>query len=78
MGEYASYYADHGGRYRLSELNPYDDYSIHAENDGVTSKSRTVSLSGQEMQGQLNLKISSIRTSPIDATTSNGLVLASR
>ncbi len=34
----------------FSRLNPYDHHTIHAENDGVTSKSRTVSLSGQELQ----------------------------
>ena len=41
----------------FSGLNPYDDYTIHAENDGVTSKSRTVSLIRQELQRRFNLKI---------------------
>jgi Carboxypeptidase regulatory-like domain len=52
-----TYYADADGRYRFSGLNPEDDYTIHAEDDGVSSKSQTVSLSGHKWPRQLDLKI---------------------
>lgn len=50
-------YADADGRYRFSGVDPEDDYTIHAEDDGLSSKSQTVSLSGHKWQRQLVLRI---------------------
>jgi Carboxypeptidase regulatory-like domain len=52
-----TYYADADGRYRFSGVNPEDDYTIHAEDDGVSSKSQTVSLFGHKWPRQLDLQI---------------------
>ena len=52
-----TYYAEADGRYRFSGVNPEDDYTIHAEDDGVSSKSQTVSLSVHKWPRQLDLKI---------------------
>ncbi|MGB9435792.1 MAG: hypothetical protein WBQ89_26325, partial [Candidatus Acidiferrum sp.] len=41
----------------FSGVNPEDDYTIHAEGDGVSSKSQTVSLSDHKWPRQLDLKI---------------------
>src|SRR5215468_1985317 len=38
-----SYIADDAGNYRFSGLDPNADYEIHAEKDGATSQTRTVS-----------------------------------
>jgi Carboxypeptidase regulatory-like domain len=52
-----TYYADPDGRYHFSGVNPEDDYTIHAEDDGISSKSQTVSLSGHKWPRQLDPKI---------------------
>jgi hypothetical protein len=38
-----TYIADETGSYRFSGLDPNVDYEIHAEHDGLTSSTRTVS-----------------------------------
>lgn len=52
-----SYIADDAGNYRFSGLDPNADYEIHAEKDGATSQTRTVSSLDSKKDIVVNLKI---------------------
>jgi hypothetical protein len=52
-----SYISDDAGNYRFSGLDPNADYEIHAEKDGATSATRTVSSFDGKKDVTLNLKI---------------------
>ncbi len=52
-----SYISDDQGNYRFSGLDPNADYEIHAEKDGATSPTRTVSSFDSKKEIVLNLKI---------------------
>jgi Carboxypeptidase regulatory-like domain len=52
-----SYISDDQGNYRFSGLDPNADYEIHAEKDGATSSTRTVSSFDTKKELVLNLKI---------------------
>jgi hypothetical protein len=52
-----SYIADEQGNYRFSGLDPNTDYEIHAEKDGATSPTRTVSSFDSKKDIVVNLKI---------------------
>ncbi len=52
-----SYISDDQGNYRFSGLDPNADYEIHAEKDGATSSTRTVSSFDSKKEIVLNLKI---------------------
>ncbi len=52
-----SYIADDQGNYRFSGLDPNTDYEIHAEKDGATSPTRTVSSFDSKKDIVVNLKI---------------------
>jgi Carboxypeptidase regulatory-like domain len=52
-----SYISDDQGNYRFSGLDPNADYEIHAEKDGATSPTRTVSSFDSKKDLVLNLKI---------------------
>jgi len=55
--EVRSYIADEQGNYRFSGLDPNVDYEVHAEKDGATSQTRTVSSFDSRKDIILNLKI---------------------
>jgi hypothetical protein len=52
-----SYISDDQGNYRFSGLNPNADYEIHAEKDGASSSTRTISSFDTKKELVLNLKI---------------------
>ncbi len=52
-----TYIADDGGNYRFSGLDPNVDYEIHAEHEGQTSQTRTVSSFDSRKEIVLNLKV---------------------
>lgn len=52
-----SYISDDQGNYRFSGLDPNADYEIHAEKDGASSPTRTVSSFDSKKDLVLNLKI---------------------
>jgi hypothetical protein len=52
-----SYISDDQGNYRFSGLDPNADYEIHAEKDGASSSTRTVSSFDSKKELVLNLKI---------------------
>jgi hypothetical protein len=52
-----SYISDDQGNYRFSGLDPNADYEIHAEKDGASSSTRTVSSFDSKKEIVLNLKI---------------------
>jgi hypothetical protein len=52
-----SYISDDQGNYRFSGLDPNADYEIHAEKDGSTSSTRTISSFDTKKELVLNLKI---------------------
>jgi hypothetical protein len=52
-----SYISDDAGNYRFSGLDPNADYEIHAEKDGATSSTHTVSSFDGKKDIVLNLKI---------------------
>jgi hypothetical protein len=52
-----SYISDDTGNYRFSGLDPNADYEIHAEKDGATSATRTVSSFDSKKDMVVNLKI---------------------
>jgi hypothetical protein len=52
-----SYISDDTGNYRFSGLDPNADYEIHAEKDGATSATRTVSSFDSKKDIVVNLKI---------------------
>ena|ERR1700737_1902666 len=52
-----TYISDVGGNYRFSGLDPNADYEIHAERDGVSSNTRTISSFDARKDIELNLKL---------------------
>jgi hypothetical protein len=52
-----SYISDDSGNYRFSGLDPNADYEIHAEKDGSTSPTRSVSSFDSKKDLVVNLKI---------------------
>ena len=52
-----TYIADEAGNYRFSGLDPNADYEIHAEKDGASSSTRTISSFDTKKELVLNLKI---------------------
>ena len=52
-----SYISDDSGNYRFSGLDPNADYEIHAEKDGSTSATRSVSSFDSKKDLVVNLKI---------------------
>ena len=52
-----SSYTDKTGKYRFSGLDPNADYEIHAEKEGMTSATHTVSSFDSRKDITLNLKI---------------------
>jgi hypothetical protein len=57
-----SYISDDQGNYRFSGLDPNADYEIHAEKDGASSSTRTVSSFDSKKEIVLNLKIEKKKT----------------
>jgi Carboxypeptidase regulatory-like domain len=57
-----SYISDDQGNYRFSGLDPNADYEIHAEKDGASSPTRTVSSFDSKKDIVLNLKIDKKKT----------------
>jgi hypothetical protein len=53
-----TYIADESGNYRFSGLDPNVDYEIHAERDGLTSSTRTVSSFDSRRDIEVTLKLS--------------------
>jgi protocatechuate 3,4-dioxygenase beta subunit len=53
-----TYIADETGTYRFSGLDPNVDYEIHAEHDGLTSSTRTVSSFDSRRDIEVVLKLS--------------------
>jgi carboxypeptidase family protein len=53
-----SYFADEAGNYRFSGLDPNVDYEVHAEHDGMTSATRTVSSFDSRRDIEVILKLS--------------------
>ena len=53
-----SYFADEAGNYRFSGLDPNVDYEVHAEHDGLTSATRTVSSFDSRRDIEVVLKLS--------------------
>ncbi|HEY4949499.1 MAG TPA: carboxypeptidase-like regulatory domain-containing protein [Candidatus Acidoferrales bacterium] len=53
-----TYIADESGNYRFSGLDPNVDYEIHAEHDGLTSSTRTVSSFDSRRDIEVTLKLS--------------------
>ncbi|MFZ0885267.1 MAG: carboxypeptidase-like regulatory domain-containing protein [Candidatus Acidiferrales bacterium] len=53
-----TYIADETGTYRFSGLDPNVDYEIHAEHDGLTSSTRTVSSFDTRRDIEVVLKLS--------------------
>ena len=52
-----TYIADETGTYRFSGLDPNVDYEIHAEHDGLTSSTRTVSSFDSRRDIEVVLKL---------------------
>lgn len=52
-----TYIADDAGNYRFSGLDPNADYEIHAEHEGMTSGTRTISSFDSRKDIELNLKV---------------------
>jgi len=53
-----SYISDDGGNYRFSGLDPNVDYELHAEHDGLTSSTRTISSFDSRRDIEVVLKLS--------------------
>lgn len=53
-----TYIADDAGNYRFSGLDPNVDYEVHAEHDGMTSSTRTVSSYDSRRDIEVVLKLS--------------------
>jgi protocatechuate 3,4-dioxygenase beta subunit len=53
-----TYIADESGNYRFSGLDPNVDYEIHAEHDGLTSSTRTISSFDSRRDIEVTLKLS--------------------
>lgn len=53
-----TYIADEAGNYRFSGLDPNVDYEIHAEHDGLTSSTRTISSFDTRRDIEVVLKLS--------------------
>jgi Carboxypeptidase regulatory-like domain len=58
-----TYIADDSGNYRFSGLDPNVDYEIHAEHDGLTSPTRTVSSFDSRRDIEVVLKLSRKKSS---------------
>lgn len=52
-----TYISDEGGNYRFSGLDPNADYEIHAEREGVSSNTRSISSFDSRKDIELNLKL---------------------
>ena len=52
-----TYISDHAGEYRFSGLDPNVDYEIHAEDDKMTSNTRTVSSFDSRKEIVVSLKL---------------------
>jgi hypothetical protein len=52
-----TYISDDSGNYRFSGLDPNVDYEIHAEYEGMISKTRTISSFDSRKDIELNLKV---------------------
>lgn len=52
-----TYISDDAGNYRFSGLDPNVDYEIHAEREGMTSNTRTISSFDSRKDIELNLKL---------------------
>jgi protocatechuate 3,4-dioxygenase beta subunit len=52
-----SYISDDAGNYRFSGLDPNADYEIHAEKDGATSSTRSVTSFDSKKDLVVNLKV---------------------
>jgi hypothetical protein len=55
--EVRTYIADEQGNYRFSGLDPNVDYEIHAEHEGLTSSTRTLSSYDSRKDIEMTLKI---------------------
>ena len=53
-----TYIADEAGNYRFSGLDPNVDYELHAEHDGLTSSTRTISSFDSRRDIEVVLKLS--------------------
>lgn len=58
-----TYIADDTGNYRFSGLDPNVDYEIHAEHDGLTSSTRTISSFDSRRDIEVDLKLSKKKSS---------------
>lgn len=52
-----TYISDHAGEYRFTGLDPNVDYEIHAEDDKMTSNTRTVSSFDSRKEIVISLKL---------------------
>ncbi|MFY9801612.1 MAG: carboxypeptidase-like regulatory domain-containing protein [Candidatus Acidiferrales bacterium] len=52
-----TYIADDSGNYRFSGLDPNVDYELHAEHDGLTSSTRTISSFDSRRDIEVVLKL---------------------
>jgi len=52
-----SHFSDQEGEYRFTGLDPNVDYEVHAESEGQTSPSRTVTSLDSRKEITINLKI---------------------
>lgn len=58
-----TYISDRAGEYRFSGLDPNVDYEIHAENDTMTSNTRTVSSFDSRKEIVISLKLDKVKKS---------------
>ncbi len=58
-----TYIADDAGNYRFSGLDPNVDYEVHAEHDGLTSATRTVSSFDSRRDIEIILKLAHKKSS---------------
>ena len=58
-----TYIADNAALYRFSGLDPNIDYEVHAENDNMTSATRTVSSFDSRRDIEVVLKLSHVKKS---------------
>lgn len=58
-----TYISDHAGEYRFTGLDPNVDYEIHAEDDKMTSNTRTVSSFDSRKEIVISLKLDKTKKS---------------